>query len=54
MKSEQIETLVLEVEQGNIQSLELLYKHFILPMRRFALIRVKDTMVAEDLVQMFG
>jgi RNA polymerase sigma-70 factor (ECF subfamily) len=51
MKSEQIEILVLEVQQGNIQSLELLYKHFILPMRRFTLIRVKDAMVAEDLVQ---
>lgn len=51
MKSEQIEILVLEVQQGKIQSLELLYKHFILPMRRFTLIRVKDTMVAEDLVQ---
>lgn len=51
MKLEQIEILVLEVQQGKLQSLELLYKNFILPMRRFTLIRVKDAMVAEDLVQ---
>ncbi len=51
MKPEQIEILVLDVQRGKVQSLELLYKHFILPMRRFTLIRVKDSMVAEDLVQ---
>ncbi len=51
MKPEQIEVLVLDVQQGKVQSLELLYKHFIVPMRRFTLIRVKDSMVAEDLVQ---
>jgi RNA polymerase sigma-70 factor (ECF subfamily) len=51
MKPEQIEILVLDVQQGKVQSLELLYKHFIVPMRRFTLIRVKDSMVAEDLVQ---
>lgn len=51
MKPEQIEVLVLDVQQGKVQSLELLYKHFIVPMRRFTLIRVKDSMVAEGLVQ---
>ncbi|MGQ8364731.1 RNA polymerase sigma factor [Glaciecola sp. 1036] len=51
MKQAKIDLLVLEAQEGKKRALALLYGHFVTPMRRFALMRVKDIMVAEDLVQ---
>jgi RNA polymerase sigma-70 factor (ECF subfamily) len=51
MKIEQVEVLVLAAQEGKRDALELLYRHFFTPMKRYALIRVHQTTTAEDLVQ---
>lgn len=43
--------LVIEAKLGSRSALEALYKYFVKPMRRFAVIRTGDRMIAEDLVQ---
>jgi len=50
MQPEVIELLVLSAQEGNSAALARLYKEFHQPMKRFALLRVGDVMVAEDLV----
>jgi RNA polymerase sigma-70 factor (ECF subfamily) len=47
----EIEILVIEAKQGRKGAIESLYRHFVTPMRRFAVIRTGDKMIAEDLVQ---
>lgn len=47
----EIEILVIDAKQGEVLAIEMLYRHFVTSMRRFALLRVGDKMVAEDLVQ---
>jgi RNA polymerase sigma-70 factor (ECF subfamily) len=51
MKIEQVEVLVLAAQEGKRDALELLYRHFFTPMKRYALIRVHQTTTAEYLVQ---
>ncbi len=51
MQTEHIELLVLYAQTGDQNALEKLYAHFLTPMRRYAILRVKDVMVAEDMVQ---
>lgn len=51
MENAQIEVLVLAAQEGKKQALDLLYRHFFTPMKRYAVLRVRDAMVAEDLVQ---
>ncbi len=51
MKPELVELLVLAAQEGRSSALSTLYKEFHRPMKRFALLRVGDVMVAEDLVQ---
>jgi RNA polymerase sigma-70 factor (ECF subfamily) len=51
MQQEVIELLVINAKQGDIAALERLYRHYYKPMRRYAVLRVRDVMVAEDLVQ---
>jgi RNA polymerase sigma-70 factor (ECF subfamily) len=51
LKQDEIEILVIDATLGSKKSMESLYKHFLIPMRRFAAIRTGDKMVAEDLVQ---
>ena len=51
MKAAEIELLVLHAKAGNPEAFTSLYKHFHLPMRKYAISRVTDQMVADDLVQ---
>lgn len=51
MNETEVEILVLEAQLGNRQALDKLYREFNLPMKKYAVARVKDGMVAEDLVQ---
>lgn len=51
MKIQHIEILVLAAQEGKSEALAALYRHFSTPMKRHAILRVHDAMVAEDLVQ---
>ncbi|MEX1222227.1 MAG: RNA polymerase sigma factor [Idiomarina sp.] len=51
MQPELIEALVLATQEGDKRAHAALYAEFHRPMARFALLRVKNAMVAEDLVQ---
>lgn len=51
MNEAQIEILVLAAQRGDGAALDRLYRHFALPMRKFAYLRVSNAMVADDLVQ---
>lgn len=51
MKPELVELLVLAAQEGRTSALSKLYQEFHRPMKRFALLRVGDVMIAEDLVQ---
>ncbi len=48
---EAIMLLVSQAQRGDKEALDSLYRHFAWPMRRFAITRVNDPMIAEDLVQ---
>ncbi|WP_414830383.1 RNA polymerase sigma factor [Alteromonas sp. H39] len=48
---EAIALFVSQAKRGDREALESLYRHFAWPMRRFALARVNDPMIAEDVVQ---
>ncbi|MGB2427727.1 MAG: RNA polymerase sigma factor [Alteromonas sp.] len=47
----EIEILVLELQAGRRTALGELYQHFHVSMRKYAVLRVGDAMIAEDLVQ---
>lgn len=51
MKIQHIEILVLAAQEGKKEALSALYRHFLTPMKRHAMLRVHDAMIAEDLVQ---
>jgi RNA polymerase sigma-70 factor (ECF subfamily) len=51
MKAEHIEILVLQSQEGHIPSYEHLFKHFAPLMLKYAVYKVHDPMIAEDLVQ---
>lgn len=51
MTNADIELLVVELQFGNKAALGKLYTHFHVAMRKYAVLRVKDSMVADDLVQ---
>ncbi len=51
MTNADIELLVIELQFGDRAALGKLYQHFHGAMRKYALMRVKDSMVADDLVQ---
>lgn len=51
MTEAELEILVLAVKSGNADAFTRLYQHFNLPMRKYAIARVNDLMVADDLVQ---
>lgn len=51
MNETEIEILVLEAQAGSKGAFAKLYEHFLLPMRKFAYLRVHDSMIADDLVQ---
>ncbi|RUO33756.1 RNA polymerase sigma factor [Aliidiomarina soli] len=51
MDSEQIEVLVLRAQEGKRGAMTALYGHFFTPMKRYAMLRVRDMALAEDLVQ---
>lgn len=46
-----INLLALQAKHGDDHAFNMLYTHFFIPMKRFAFVRVNDTMLAEDLVQ---
>lgn len=51
MTEAELEILVLAVKSGNTRAFSRLYQHYHLPMRKYAVARVNDLMVADDLVQ---
>ena len=51
MTNAEIELLVIELQFGDNEALGKLYQHFHVAMRKYAVLRVKDSMVADDLVQ---
>lgn len=51
MTNADIELLVIELQFGNRTALGTLYQHLHIAMRKYAVLRVKDAMVADDLVQ---
>lgn len=51
MTEAELEILVLAVKSGNSEAFTVLYRHYQLPMRKYAVARVNDPMVADDLVQ---
>lgn len=51
MLDAQLEILVLEAQSGEVKAIARLYGHFYVPMRKYAVLRVNDVMVADDLVQ---
>jgi len=51
LTTDMINLLVLQAKHGDSSAFNMLYNHFFIPMKRFAFMRVNDTMLAEDLVQ---
>lgn len=51
MLDAQLEILVLAAQSGEANAMASLYRHFFLPMRKYAVLRVSDVMVADDMVQ---
>ncbi|WP_394224208.1 RNA polymerase sigma factor [Alteromonas gracilis] len=51
MTNTDIALLVIELQFGNKEALGKLYQHFHVAMRKYAVLRVKDSMIADDLVQ---
>lgn len=47
----ELEILVLAVKSGDTRAFSRLYQHYHSPMRKYAVVRVNDLMVANDLVQ---
>ena len=51
MKPEEIDLLVMDYKSGDQRALQKLYRHFVVPMHRFAIARTGEASSAEDLVQ---
>lgn len=51
MNNTTIQLLVLQAQHGDNEAFNALYREYQRAMLRFALLRVKDSMIAEDLVQ---
>lgn len=51
MKPEDIDLLVMDLKRGDQSAFKALYTHFFVPMKRFAVSRVGEAAIADDLVQ---